>query len=317
MWGHGGDTIVFHSDLFLIPNARVGFFISYNSAGSRPGSGRDEVQRAFLDRYFPEARSTPPPIPEGALDRAREVSGVYEVSRKSETNALSIMSLLGQIGVQANGPGLTIPTSKNIRGQTKRWVEVSPLIYRELGGTDRIAFRRDANGRISDLLPNMPISFAQRVPFWRSKTFLFPLVGGSFAFMQLTLLLWPVAALVRKRYGRALLPDRTSRMLYALSRVVCLLLVGMVAAFAIPLARVNDDIAYLGDKANPWLQTSHLLGWLGAAGLLIMIFATLRFWRTSGLGWWLRVHSTLLMFAALVFVWFAWRWHMLSPSLKF
>jgi hypothetical protein len=31
--GHGGDTVYFHSDLHLIPDANVGFFISYNSMG--------------------------------------------------------------------------------------------------------------------------------------------------------------------------------------------------------------------------------------------------------------------------------------------
>jgi hypothetical protein len=63
MWGHGGDTILFHSDLFLIPDARVGVFISYNSAGARPGGGRGEVQRGLIERYFPPRsfpRSRPP-----------------------------------------------------------------------------------------------------------------------------------------------------------------------------------------------------------------------------------------------------------------
>src|SRR5258708_14729975 len=32
--GHAGDTVCFHSDLHLIPDAKLGFFISYNSAGT-------------------------------------------------------------------------------------------------------------------------------------------------------------------------------------------------------------------------------------------------------------------------------------------
>ena len=31
--GHGGDTLYFHSDLHLIPDAGVGFFVSHNSLG--------------------------------------------------------------------------------------------------------------------------------------------------------------------------------------------------------------------------------------------------------------------------------------------
>ena len=51
--GHGGDTNWFHSDLHLIPDANVGFFVSYNSGGNGKGSGRTLLWEQFLDRYFP------------------------------------------------------------------------------------------------------------------------------------------------------------------------------------------------------------------------------------------------------------------------
>ena len=58
--GHGGDTNWFHSDLHLIPDANVGFFVSYNSGGNGKGSGRTLLWEQFLDRYFPY---TPPAAP--------------------------------------------------------------------------------------------------------------------------------------------------------------------------------------------------------------------------------------------------------------
>ena len=317
MWGHGGDTLLFHSDMFLIPDARVGVFVSYNSGGNRPGSGRGELQRAFMRRYFPETETPPLPV-QDTIEHGRKVSGVYENSRKSQTNRLRIMALVGQTSVTSDKAGvLTIEDAKNLRGQPKRWREVAPYVYEEINGPDRVAFRRDENGNVVDMLPNMPISIGQRASGLQSKALLIPLVGGSTAFIQLTLLLSPFAAIIRKRYGRALLPDSRTRLWFVLSRLVCLLLVGMLVAFALPFAWVNNDVAYLGDKINPWLRTSQVLGWLGAAGLLVLAIATLRFWRTAGIRWWTRVHSTLLLFAGVVFVWFAWQWHMLSPSLKF
>ena len=51
--GHAGDTEAFHSDLHLIADSQLGFFISYNSAGKGEGRAREEVWHAFLDRYFP------------------------------------------------------------------------------------------------------------------------------------------------------------------------------------------------------------------------------------------------------------------------
>jgi CubicO group peptidase (beta-lactamase class C family) len=133
IWGHGGDTVQFHSDMFLIPDARVGLFISYNSSGARPGSGRGELQRAFLARYFPPADAAMPAKTADAAAHAREVVGGYEGSRKSETNIFRITSLLGQQTVTADREGiLKIENAKNLRGQLKRWQEVAPYVYHEI-----------------------------------------------------------------------------------------------------------------------------------------------------------------------------------------
>ena len=55
--GHGGDTVDFHSDLHLIPDAGVGFFVSHNSSGAGQPLPRTTTVEMFLDRYFPYTRS--------------------------------------------------------------------------------------------------------------------------------------------------------------------------------------------------------------------------------------------------------------------
>jgi len=67
--GHGGDTQVFHSDLHLILDANVGFFVSYNSAGRDPASPRTVLLDAFLDRYFPAAGPPVPTLATAAAER--------------------------------------------------------------------------------------------------------------------------------------------------------------------------------------------------------------------------------------------------------
>jgi CubicO group peptidase (beta-lactamase class C family) len=54
--GHGGDTVFFHSDLHLVLDQNVGFFVSYNSAGNSTGLGdspRANVWESFVDSYNP------------------------------------------------------------------------------------------------------------------------------------------------------------------------------------------------------------------------------------------------------------------------
>ena len=317
--GHGGDTIFFHSDMILMPDARVGLFISYNSAGSRPGGGRTEVIRAFLNRYFPEPVSATPAIDlKKAQEDGRAVSGLYSGSRRAESTLLKVAGLLGQISVRSDQNGvLTIDGLQNPRGGLKQWREIGPLVYREVDGPDMIAFRQNANGIVTEMLPSMPIQLAQRVSGLGNKKVLLPVVGASLTLLVLTLLLWPVAALVRKRYGRPLFTNTGDRVWYLIIRVVCLLQIVFVTLIVLPLSLADKNIGFLGDGIDPWLTTGHILGWVATAGLAVMAFVAVRFGRVASLGWWARVHTSLLFLASAIFLLFAWWTHLLSPSLKF
>jgi hypothetical protein len=316
--GHGGDTIYFHSDLMLMPDAHVGLFISYNSQGSRPGGGRTEVIRAFLNRYFPEPPAPPPVDLKTAPADGRAVSGIYEGSRRAESSLLKVAAILGQASVRADANGvLTIEGLLGPRGGLKQWREIGPLLYREVDGPDSIAFRRDGNGIVTDLLPSFPIQIAKRVTGFSSKKVLFPVLGVSLGILIATLLLWPVAVIIRKRYARPLFSTTIDRVLYLLSRLACALEIGLIVLVALPFSLVNKNIAYLGDAINPWLSAAHAAGWAAALGIIVLAVAAVRFWMAPGLGWWARVHATLLLLASVAFMSFACYVHLLSPSLKF
>lgn len=316
--GHGGDTIYFHSDLMLMPEAHVGLFISYNSAGS--GSGpRSSVIRAFLNRYFPEPVMPLPVIDaKSAQADGRAVSGVYSGTRRSESSLLKLTAVLGQTSVSSDQKGeLTIEGWRNPHGGLKRWREIGPLVYREVDGPDVIAFRQNEKGFVTDLLPATPIQVAQRVTGIANKKILLPVVGVSAGLLILTLLLWPIAAIVRKRYGRPLFSNGRDRLLYLFSRLICLIEILFVVIVLLPLSMIDKNIGFLGDGINPWLTVAHILGWLAALGLILLAATAINFWRRPGLGWWARVHATLLFLASAVFLAFAWWTHLLSPSLRF
>src|SRR4029077_8909851 len=139
-------------------------------------------------------------------------------------------------------------------GGLKRWREIGPLLYREVDGADLIAFRRDANGVVTDLLPAAPIQVGQRVTGFANKKVLLPLLGVSLGLLITTLLLWPVAVIIRKRYGRPLFSTAVDRVLYLLSRVVCVLEIAFFALVILPLSFADKNIALLGDGINPWLE---------------------------------------------------------------
>jgi CubicO group peptidase (beta-lactamase class C family) len=199
---HGGDTVYFHSDMVLVPDAHVGYFISYNSLGKNVGGGRGEVWRTFVNRYF-----TIPGEPKVEVDPntskldGHAVSGVYDGTRRGETTLLKILALLGQVRVSSDKDGvLTVEGDKNQRGELKKWKEIAPLVYSEVDGLERITFRRDASGTVREMLPFPAIYEGQRVPWYASKIFVGLVIGGSLVLALLTVVLWPVAVLIRRKY---------------------------------------------------------------------------------------------------------------------
>jgi CubicO group peptidase (beta-lactamase class C family) len=317
--GHGGDTVYFHSDMVLVPDAHVGYFISYNSLGKNVGGGRGEVMRAFMNRYFPNPAEPKSEIdPTTAKADGRAVSGVYGGTRRSDTTFLRLVALLDQFSVKSDHDGiLTVEDNKNQRGELKKWKEIAPLVYAEIDGSERIAFRRDASGTVQEMLPFPAIYEGQRVPWYNNKRLIEPIVGGNLALVLLTVFFWPVAVIVRRRYQRPLFATKGDRVLYFLSRIVCLGELILILAPIITLSRGIEDIVLLGDRIDPWLQGLHMFAWVLMAGLLLLVIAAFRFAKLPGHGFWFRAHAILLAIGGIAFGVFCWHYHFLDWSLRF
>ena len=315
---HGGDTVYFHSDMILVPDAHLGYFLSYNSLGKDVGGGRGEVWRSFVNRYFPSAGQPKVNVdPNMAKSDGRAVGGLYDGTRRGQTTLLRILALVGQFKVSSDKEGvLQIEGMKNQSGELQRWREIAPLIYREIDGLERIGFRRDASGAVGEMLPFPAIYEGQRVPWYCSKIFIGLLIGGNLLLALLTVLLWPVAVMIRKRYQRPLFSKKSDRVLYFLSRIVCLAEVLFVLAPILALSQGLEHIMILGDAINPWLQAFHVVGWVLMAGVVLLIIAAVRFVRLPGHGLWFRAHAILLAVGGIAFGLFAWQYHFLDASLK-
>ena len=317
--GHGGDTVYFHSDMVLVPDAHVGYFISYNSLGKNVGGGRGEILRAFMNRYFPNPTEHRVDVDLGTQKSdGRKVTGIYDGTRRADTTFLKIVALLDQFRVSGDKDGiLTVEGNKTQSGELKKWKEIAPLVYREIDGQERIAFRSDASGIVREMLPFPAIYEGQRLPWYATKSSLGFLIGGNILLAGLTILLWPIAVLIRKRYQRPLFTERTDRVLYFLGRIVCIGELILVLAPLIMFSQGLEHIVILGDAINPWLQAFHIFAWIVMAGIVLLIVAAVRFVRLPGHGLWFRAHAILLAIGGIAFGVFAWQYHLLGTSLRF
>jgi CubicO group peptidase (beta-lactamase class C family) len=314
--GHGGDTQYFHSDLHLIPDTQVGFFVSYNSAGKGEVRAREAVWHAFLDRYYPIQLPQEPPVATAAQD-ADTVSGRYLSSRRSETTILSVLNAAGEVKVFRNEDGtISAADLKDMSGDPIKFREIGPMMFRDVNDQDRLAFKRDGSGNLVGVI-DFPFMVVQRAPWYANSALQLPLIIGSLIVIVLTVLLWPVMALLRWHYAKPLTLTPQQRRLRLLVRLVCVAFIVFFAAYLGFFTAALKDIGMLSPKGNPWLRLIQLVGWLGVLGTLIALYNAARSWQEPARWLRSRIGDTLIALACLGVIWFVFTWNMLHWSLKY
>ena len=310
--GHAGDTVFFHSDLHLVLDQKVGFFVSYNSAGRGDSPGRLNLWYAFLDRYYPYI----PPAASSATakDDAKAASGIYTLSRRSETSFLKTASLLSQFTVSPVGDGdIEIPQLTGPNGKPKRWQGVGPMTFVERDGQDKLIFKPDESGHMQMVLP-YPFFVGQRVSGLQSGKLLLTVLGISLGLMLLTLILWPVAWFVRRHYDRTLELSPVERLLRLVVRLVFVLdLIFIAALFGLTLYGLTH-LEVFSDQGAKWFRLIQIIGIIGAVGTLAALI-------NAGLAWigkrrsiWGKLSATIMLLACLGVLWFAFAGNLLRFS---
>jgi CubicO group peptidase (beta-lactamase class C family) len=312
--GHGGDTELFHSDLHLILAENVGLFVSYNSAGKGEVSGRGILFDKFLDRYFPYTPPAPAKIADAKADAA-SIAGLYKNSRRFESSFLKLLTLLGQMKVIPNADGtISLDALKAPSGALRKFEEIEPFHYREVHGQDELAFKKDSDG-LWQFQVEIPVFIFQQTGLLENKYFNFVILFFGLGVVLLTVLLWPVGALIRKHYTRPLalqLPERRQR-LYV--RLVCALFVALFVGWVAVLS-ATDDITAINTLPR-WVIIFGIIGVLCSLGTILVVLNAFRSWRTSGRWIWAKLHDLMLAFACVGLVWFLLYWKLMNFNVHF
>jgi len=303
--GHGGDTVFFHSDLHLVLDQKVGFFVSYNSAGNSSGLGdspRANLWEAFLDRYYPATTSATTSA--SAKDDAKAAAGTYVLSRRSEGSFLKVASVLQQFTVSPVGDGdIEVPQLTGPNGKPKRWQGVGPMTFLERDGSDKLIFKPDQNGHMLMILP-YPFFIGQRIGTLQNGKLVSIVLGASLLFMALTLILWPIAWFVRRHYGVRFELTPKERLLRVLVRIVFALDLIFIAALFGLVTYGLTHLEVFSDRGTMKFWLVQIIGILGAAGTLIVIFNAMFTW-INRRGFWVKLQAALMLLACVGVLWFA------------
>jgi CubicO group peptidase (beta-lactamase class C family) len=320
---HGGNSQQFFADLYLFMDDHVGLYVAFNSAGkSDPLVLAHQIFETFDDRYFPAPGSFPvEPTTTTAAAHAALMQGQWEGTRRVQSSFIGIVYvLLQQFTVTANDDG-TISVSGGAfakpDGEAKRWREVRPFQWREVGGHDLIAAK---------VVAGRPVLFGadgtagdgayDRVPGWRSSAWNLPAFGGAVAVLLLTALAWPIAILIRAGFKRPFPLSGKPALAYRLVRIAAVLAVVYVAAWGLVFQTALNDLSNLSDGLDPVIRTVQGIGLLVVAGTVVALWNVWLVWRGDR-GWFARVWSVVIALALIEMTWASFAFNLITVGLRY
>jgi CubicO group peptidase (beta-lactamase class C family) len=318
---HGGDTQWMHSYLHLFLDDHVGLFMSFNSQGHEGAVGhlRQALFDQFVDRYFPgpwPAGSVPKDV---AAAHARLIAGYYDDSRRPDRSFMSLMQIFAPPKVEVAEDGtISVSLMKGANQIPVHYQEIAPFVWRSLTTGRRLA-AKVVDGRVVRFSMDeiSPFMVFDPTPAWRSPVWLLPAVLVAFAAVLLTSLFWPIAAISRRRHHVQLPVTGLALKAHRVSRIAAAALATMTVAWLLLLTVGTKDLANLGPSLDPVLLGMYTLSVIVyVGGAVAMLWAGwVAFTNRRPVG--ARIWTTVLALSAVVLLYFATIYHLLSFVTKY
>ena len=317
---HAGDTAWFHSDLYLFIDDGIGLFISMNSAGKEGAAGkiRKAVFEQFTDRYLPGPSFDGKVDEQTAAEHARMMTGTYQVSRRAETSFFRVLNLASPIKVFPNEDGtISVSLATNVAGTPIKWREVEPFVWRDVDGQSFLS-AQVVDGRVARFAFEWvsPFMVFEPMPASISPSWLIPALLAGLIALTLTMLAWPISALVRRRYGVPYQLTGRDATAHRRIRIASTAVVAVFILWGVTIALIAGD-NLLSSTANVWLWIVQVL-----SAIVFFAAAAIGVWNASVVvrgtrKWYAKTWAVLLALALLVALWVALAFHLIAFDVNY
>ena len=320
--GHLGDTDYFHTSLHLFMKENVGFYVSFNSAGKAGAAHflRLAMFADFADRYFPGPRIATRVDEATAKQHVQMMVGNWAGSRGAFSNFFAAIGLIGQAKVAVGAKGeLVFPDAKGLDGQPVKWVEVAPFVWQDANGHDLLAAKVE-DGEITRFSYGLlgPFEVYLRPDAAHNGAWLMPALYASLAILLLTVLFWPIAAIVRRRYRAPLELSRTALTAYRAGKIGALLVVLGLGAWAVSIVSMFSNLNNTSAAFDPIVRFDQVFGFVAFIGGFALTLWNLKaVWSGGGRRWPAKLWSLALVFAIFIVLWIAFAFHLIGWGVNY
>ncbi len=314
--GHGGSTLLFHSDLVLLPDKRMGVFVSFNSEeGAFPGMG--DFRLALLDRIFPEwiierTRFPEEPAP-GWDERAAALEGNYLLMRRPFSTFDKLLGVgMSRISLKAQPDQPGTVTMDWLLG-TDQLKEIEPGLFRDVDGHREMVLRGDPHhGYTHIFISDLPMIAVERESGPLSLSLRLILLAVCYAIFLTVPFAVFFRYLMQVFFGTPE-PLRGAELWYRRAGLAFALL---ALAFPVFLVMAAADIAgHLEASAKTMIRLILLMPMVSLPLAAVLVHGSVRalqnrLWNLSG-----RIHYVLVTLAAVLFLTQLWYWNLIGWKL--
>jgi hypothetical protein len=222
---------------------------------------------------------------------------------------------LGEVKVDAGADGsIRSDAMKGPNAEPLKFEEIAPYLYRERHGQSMVGFKKDAAGNWQFQM-DYPFFVFQRAGFFENKYVVYAVLIFGMGVVLLTVLLWPIAAMARKHYGKKMDMPPADLRLRLWVRMVCLLFLALFAGWAVALSMANDFSVLNG--LAPWVVVFGILAVLCTLGTLLVCVNAIRSCSASGRWIWTKLHDLSVALACVGLIWFLFTFNLMNFRLRF
>jgi len=319
---HLGDSQNFHTSLHLFLKENTGFYVSFNAAGKEGAAHhlRLALFADFADRYFPGPPLTTARVDDAtAKQHAQMLAGNWRASRGAFTTFLSAIGLIGQTKVSVGAKGeLVIGDAKGLNGQLVKWVEIAPFVWHDANGHDSLA-AKVVDGKVERFSYGLgaPFEVWLRVDGKQDGAWLVPALCVSLAALFLTVVFWPVNAIVRRRFRTRLDLPAPALRAYRAGKLAALLVFSAFIAWTLSVVSMFSDLNKTTAAFDPVIRFCQVFGFVAFIGGFVLALWNLWSVWTGKRRWPAKLWSVVLVFSTFIVLWVAFAFHLIGWGVNY
>jgi hypothetical protein len=297
--GHGGNTLLFNSQMVLWPDEDMGLFVSSNTLAS------EGVATALVEVLADGLGFSSPAGASQEVRGGARFVGEYISARRNHSNFSKLFALIDTARVSYDQATRTLWVEDN-RG-SKRYGQIGEDVFAHINGVDRIVFKGAYEQATELYFSNRPMlgyTRASQPDIVRNNVFLLALwivlsVG--------VLLIWPVSSLTHRNHSRRQGQALAGFLSYLPPLLMVLFILHLGASLGGPYESMVGGMA----KIAPLL-------WYPVAFAALVFLRFLYLYKVWFDGFWWpsrRLHYTLLLFAECALLWWFWYWNLIPETL--